>query len=86
MSTLKSEVKTIRVPVQLPIFDRAVELAETLAANAFGIDEDGHPADRKFPRSQTALCVEFEKFYARSGCGGGSYVFIFKAFLERTDD
>jgi hypothetical protein len=80
---MKSDVKKIRVVRSgEPNFDRACEEAYNRAVSAFEIDEFGHSADERFPRSSTALMVRFTQYVQTGSMGGQELVYEFDAWME----
>lgn len=80
---MKSDIKKIRVARSgEPNFDRACEEAYRRAVAEFEIDESGHPADKRFHRSNTSLKVRFTQYVHTGSMGGQELVYEFDAWME----
>lgn len=86
---IRSAEKIIHIHKDSLGFDFACQNAYQQALWKFGIDDCGHsePQDGvDFPRSASALVVEFVGFKHSGGMGGQSMIYTFKAYLEMEED
>ena len=89
MKTTTSIIKRITVTRKESHFDRACESAYDEALWKFKADEDGNFGGEfrdKFPRSETAMIVEFKNMKIIGGMMGQTYMYTFETHLERNEE